>query len=76
MVENNQNYLRNLFPRSQKFFIVTDNQYANYEIVTTTKRETTYKKADIKKTTHKVLSSWWCQLCDYIQLSKLIKLYT
>lgn len=48
-VEKNQNYLRNLFSRPQKSFIVTDNQYANYKILTTTKRETTHRKADVKK---------------------------
>lgn len=49
MVENYENYFRNLYSRPQKSFIVIDNQYANYKIVATTKRETIYRKADIKK---------------------------
>lgn len=51
---NHQNYFRNLFPRPQKSFIVIDNQYANYKIVATTKRN--YRKADIKKNLSYALS--------------------
>ena len=75
-MENNKTYLRNLFSRPQKSLIVIDNQYANYKIVMTTKRET-IERLTFKKTVSYVLYlDGGGSHATIYTIVKLIKLYT